>query len=130
MLATAAILPAYSMNIMAQETAAPQRQKYKELTFPKTVHDFGEVSWKDGALKCSFTLTNNSQDTLDIYAAISSCECTDVEWTRTPIAPGGKGTVSATYANEDGAYPFDKTVTVYTSAQKKPFVLHLKGVVK
>ena len=130
MLATAAILPAYSMNIMAQETAAPQRQKYKELTFPKTVHDFGEVSWKDGALKCSFTLTNNSRDTLDIYAAISSCGCTDVEWTRTPIAPGGKGTVSATYANEDGAYPFDKTVTVYTSAQKKPFVLHLKGVVK
>lgn len=100
------------------------------VTFDKTVHDFGEVSWKDGALKCNFTLTNNSQDTLDIYAAISSCGCTDVEWTRTPIAPGGKGTVSATYANEDGAYPFDKTVTVYTSAQKKPFVLHLKGVVK
>ena len=44
MLATAAILPAYSMNITAQETAAPQRQKYKELTFPKTVHDFGTFS--------------------------------------------------------------------------------------
>lgn len=100
------------------------------VTFDKMVHDFGEVSWEDGELSCTFTLTNNSEEPLEIYAVISSCGCTAVKWTREPIEPGKKGTIEATYANEDGPYPFDKSITVYTSSQKKPFILHLRGVVK
>ena len=38
-------------------------------------------------------------------------------------------TVTATYTNDEGPYPFDKSLTVYTSAQKKPIVLHLRGTV-
>lgn len=98
--------------------------------FDKTVHDFGEVSMSDGELSCTFTLTNESADTLDIYAVVSSCGCTNVSWTREPIAPGGTGTVTATYTNDEGPYPFDKALTVYTSAQKKPVILHLKGTVR
>lgn len=98
--------------------------------FDKTVHDFGTIQPKDGPQTCTFTLTNGSEEDLSIFAVVSSCGCTDVKWTRTAIAPGAKGTVVATYTNEDGPYPFDKTLTVYTSAQKKPIVLHIKGVVK
>ena len=60
---------------------------------------------------------------------VSSCGCTGAEWTRESIAPGESGEVSATYTNDEGPYPFDKILTVYTSAQKKPVLLHLKGVV-
>ena len=91
--------------------------------------DCGQTTYQSPAT-AEFEVKNKSNRAVRIVDVRTSCGCTDVEWTRTPIAPGGKGTVSATYANEDGAYPFDKTVTVYTSAQKKPFVLHLKGVVK
>ncbi len=98
--------------------------------FDKTVHDFGQVSTKDGPLTATFTLTNTGDEPLTIFAVVSTCNCTRVEWTREEIAPGGQGTVTASYTNDEGPYPFDKTLTVYTSAQKKPVILHMKGVVK
>ncbi len=99
-------------------------------SFDKTVHDFGQVSQSAGPLTCTFTLTNSSDEPLNIFAVVSSCGCTEVSWTRETIQPGGTGTVSATYSNDEGPTYFDKTLSVYTSAQKKAMILHLKGVVK
>ena len=96
----------------------------------RTVYDFGEVSMDDGALNCEFTLTNISDRPLTILAVISSCGCTGVEWTRTSIAPGEKGVIKASYSNDEGPYPFDKTLTVYITDVKKPVILHLRGEVK
>lgn len=100
------------------------------LNFDKTVHDFGQVSQNAGPLTCTFTVTNSSDEPLTIFAVVSSCGCTEVKWTRETISPGGKGSVTATYSNDEGPTYFDKTLTVYTSAQKKPVILHLKGIVK
>ncbi len=98
--------------------------------FDRTVHDFGQVSESDGPLSCTFTVTNDSGEPLSIFAVVSSCGCTKVSWTREAIQPGGKGEISATYSNDEGPTYFDKKLTVYTSAQKKPIILHMKGVVK
>ena len=38
--------------------------------------------------------------------------------------------ITATYDNTDGAFPFDKTLTVYVSGISKPVILHLRGVVR
>lgn len=93
------------------------------------VHDFGDVSVEDGSLSCSFEIKNIGTKPLLILSAVSSCGCTEAEWTREPIAPGKSGKVSATYNNDYGPYPFDKTITVYVSEMKKPIVLHLRGSV-
>lgn len=95
--------------------------------FDRTVYDFGEISIKDGPQKCSFTMTNISEEDVLIFSAITSCGCTRPEWPRTAIKPGEKGTITITYTNDEEPSVFDKTVTVYTSAQKKPFVLHIRG---
>ena len=100
------------------------------IQFDKTVHDFGEISTKAGKQTCTFTVTNDSEDDLSILAVVPSCGCTDVEWPRETIAPGKSGKITATYSNDEGTGTFDKTLTVYTSAQKKPVILHLKGSVK
>ncbi len=100
------------------------------LNFDKTVHDFGQVTTSAGPLTCTFTVTNSSGEPLTIFAVVSSCGCTEVKWTRETIAPGAKGSITATYSNDEGPTYFDKTLTVYTSAQKKPVILHLKGIVK
>lgn len=92
----------------------------------KTVHDFGDILVSDGPVSVVFTATNISGKPMVIYNVVSSCGCTDVEWTRQPIKAGEKGTIKATY-NNDGAYPFDKTLTVYFSGVKQPVVLRLKG---
>lgn len=99
------------------------------VSFDTKVHDFGTVSIKDGPLKCSFELTNISDEPTVIFAVVSSCGCTDVKWTRESIPAGGKGTIEATYSNDEGPYPFDKVLTVYIKDAAKPVTLHLRGSV-
>lgn len=98
--------------------------------FDKTVHDFGEVSVKDGALHCTFVLTNTGDKPLEIHAVVTTCDCASAKWTKESIAPGESGKIEITYENNEGPYPFDKLFRVYTSAQQKPVALHVKGVVK
>ena len=109
--------------LLAAALAAP-------IQFDKTVHDFGEISTKAGKQTCTFTVINDADEELSIFAVVPSCGCTDVVWTREAIAPGAKGEIKATYSNDEGTGTFDKTLTVYTSAQKTPVILHLKGSVK
>ncbi len=96
--------------------------------FDSTTHDFGDVMLSDGALSCSFNVRNISDKPMAIYSVVSSCGCTNVEWTREPIKAGASGTIKATYSNDEGPYPFDKTLTVYISNVSKPVTLRLRGV--
>lgn len=94
----------------------------------KTVHNFGDVLMSDGPVSCSFTLKNVSGKAIAIQSVVSSCGCTDVNWTKSPIAAGKTGKVTATYSNDEGPYPFDKDLTVYVSGLSKPVILKLRGV--
>ena len=94
----------------------------------RTVFDFGDFLVSDGPKTCSFTVTNKGKEPLTILEVISSCGCTGATWTHDPIPQGGTGTITATYKNEDGPIPFDKTLTVYFSSLEKPVLLHLRGV--
>ena len=126
--------PASEYTAPVQELAAsmeaePVEEPVAVITWDKTVHDFGDVSVTDGPLSCSFTLTNTGSEPIAIFEVVSSCGCTDVKWTKEPVQPGKTGNISATYKNEDGPMPFDKTLTVYLSGVKRPVILRLRGVV-
>ena len=95
--------------------------------FDKTVHDFGDILVSDGPVSATFTAENVSGSNMVIYNVVSSCGCTDVTWTREPVKPGESGKVKATYKNDEGGYPFDKTLTVYVSGLKQPVILRLRG---
>ena len=121
----------YCMAILVSLSLSPllhsQEQVGNGLEIDRTVHDFGDIMLDSGPVSCTFTVTNNSGKPAVIYNVSSSCGCTDVKWTREPIRPGGKGTISATYSNDEGPYPFDKSLTVYFSDVKKPLILKLRG---
>ncbi len=93
----------------------------------KTVHDFGDILVTDGPQRCTFRLRNTGDSPLTILEVVTSCGCTDAEWTRDEIPPQGTGTISVTYKNGDGPIPFDKTLTVYLTRPKKPLLLHIRG---
>ena len=95
--------------------------------FDSTVHDFGRVNTKDGAVSCTFNVTNTGDGPLNIFAVTTTCCCTNVTWTRKEIAPGQSGTIDVTYSNDEGPYPFDKTLNVYLSDMDRPVILHVKG---
>ncbi len=115
--------------IFATVNADAQSKIDDKVSIDKVIHDFGDIYVTDGPVSCTFTITNTGSTNMVILSVVPSCGCTEAEWTREPIAPGKKGTISTTYKNEDGPYPFDKTLTVYFSDVKKPAVLHLRGSV-
>ena len=131
---SAGAAPAQADALPLQETAPlpaaqPQGSRDGGVVFDKMVHDFGDVSVADGPLSCRFTLQNKGSEDVVIFEVASSCGCTDVHWTRKPIPPGGSGIIEATYKNEDGDMPFDKTLSVYVTGAARPVILHLRGIV-
>ena len=97
-------------------------------SFDRTVHDFGKIDIRDGAVSCSFEVTNISKESINILAVVTSCGCTSATWTRTDIAPAAKGTIEVTYKNDEGPYPFDKALSVYISGMERPVIIHVKGI--
>lgn len=93
----------------------------------KTVHDWGDVTVNDGALSCTFTVENVSEKPQTITMVTKTCGCTKVSWPLEPLAPGEKGEIKAVFDNDQGPYPFDKTLNVYFEGVKKPMILHLRG---
>lgn len=112
-------------TVQVEETLAETTQ----ISWDKTVHDFGDIAVTDGAVSCTFTFTNDGEEPIYIYEVASSCGCTGVTFKREAVKPGESGTISATYKNEDGPGAFDKTLTVYVSGLRRPVILRLRGVV-
>ena len=121
-MAFAAALMLFCMEASAQEKIADG------LEIDKFVHNFGDILLDSGPVSCTFTLTNTGSKPVVIYSVSTSCGCTNVDWTKEPLMPGKKGKISVTYSNDEGPYPFDKTLTVYISDVKKPVLLKIRGV--
>ena len=100
-----------------------------QVKFDRTLHDFGDVTVADGPLVCTFTFTNQGKTDALVTSVVSSCGCTGVKWTRAVVHPGEKGSVTATYSNDEGPGSFDKVLTVYVKDAKKPQILHIRGIV-
>lgn len=98
------------------------------LEVDKMVHNFGNILLGSGPVSCTFTVRNISDKPAVIYNVASTCGCTDVQWTKEPLLPGKTGTVGVTYSNDEGPYPFDKTLTMYVSDIKKPVLLKIRGI--
>lgn len=96
--------------------------------FDRTVHDFGDILLTDGEKQCEFTLTNIGKEPIVINRVITSCGCTEPTWTKQPIKPGETGVIDITFKNDQGPYPFNKTITTYISGLSKPVILRIKGV--
>lgn len=104
------------------------QERYGDAEFDRLTHNFGDILIEDGAVSCSFTVKNVGSKPIAVYSVVSSCGCTNVKWTKEPIMPGKTGTISATYSNDEGPYPFDKTLSAYVSGVEKPVVLRIRGI--
>ena len=118
-----------TMAVVPDDGTEDGAQVGEVVEFDKTVHDFGDISIDDGAQTCVFTVKNVGKEPIAIYEVVTSCGCTDAQWTREPIQSGKTGTITGTYKNEDGPVPFDKTLTVYIAGVGKPVILRMRGLV-
>lgn len=95
---------AFSAMLFAQKTAADVAK------FASETIDLGKIKQGIPAV-ATFTVTNVGTEPLIIEQANPTCGCTMGDYTKTPIAPGKTGTITATY-NAAAANHFDKHLTV------------------
>ena len=116
----------------SQDSKAPAKTVYTgtgaEIEFEKKVVDFGTL--KVGDVKVvTVTYKNIGKKPLILDDVISSCDCTEVEWSKAPVMPGKTGTIKATYtAKNEGL--ISKRITVLSNANTDRVILQLKGEVK
>jgi hypothetical protein len=113
-----------ALTIQAQDKPATPQDS---IVFAATTHDYGTiVQSSDGS--CIFAFTNKGKAPIVLNDVKASCGCTVPEWTRTPVAPGEKGSIKVTY-NTNNVGAFTKSITVNSNAINSPLVLIIKGTV-
>ena len=87
------------------------------LSANKSMHNFGQVEWKQ-PVTANYTITNTGDKPLVLSNITTSCACTDVNWTKTPIAPGAKGDISVTF-DAEALGRFDRSIVVYSNSNPR-----------
>jgi hypothetical protein len=115
-----AIVTIYSYNGVCQDPTSSMKIPVKDYNFGVLKEEAGEASY-------GFEIVNEGNSPLIITRVSTSCGCTTPEWTKEPIAPGGKGFVKAIYDPKGRPGPFNKTITVYTNSVPSGTVLSIRG---
>lgn len=105
-------LAAVSVTVVAQP----------RFTSNTEMHSFGQIEWKH-PVTTQYTITNTGDQPLVLTEVEPDCACSIAQWTKTPIAPGAKGTVNVTFDAKALGH-FNKSVAIYTNAQ--PHLVYLK----
>lgn len=99
-----------------------------DIKFDKTTYNFGSFSEVSPTVTATFEFTNVGNAPLVIHQAVASCGCAVPDYTKEPVMPGKKGTLTVTY-NGEGKLPgtFKKSVTVRTNAKTEMVRLYIQG---
>lgn len=115
----------FLFNILFAVVLVAQAQP--KITFDKNVQELGYVLWRN-PVTITYNFTNTGDKPLVISKVTSSCGCTEVDWTKSPIPAGGKGTVTAVFDAEAIGH-FYKEVGIYCNASYRPIYLEFNGEV-
>ena len=93
----------------------------------RDTYHFGQIEWQK-PVSVDFQITNTGDKPLVLSNVTVSCACAVVDWTKTPIAPGNKGTITATF-DAKALGRFHKSIGVYSNATPNLVYLHFVGEV-
>ncbi|HEY4789500.1 MAG TPA: DUF1573 domain-containing protein [Bacteroidales bacterium] len=105
------------------------QQRTATIVFNEESFDFGKINESDGPVSHIFSFTNTGTVPLLIQNAQPSCGCTTPDWTKQPVMPGAKGFIKATFDPSGRPGTFEKSVTVYSNADRSNVVLRFSGAV-
>ena len=99
------------------------------ITFSSTSHNFGTLNELDGIKTHTFEFMNNGGQALVLTDVVTSCGCTVPEWSKAPVAPGGKGTLVVSFDPKGSPGAFRKSITVKSNAREGAVTLYIVGLV-
>lgn len=115
------------LNTASALKLSPAPDGIAKMAWEQESFDFGSLNVGDEA-SYTFIVKNTGDADLELTSVKPSCSCTVADYTKTAIAPGETGFVTASYSTKKVGV-FSKTVTVQTNAETGPIVLRLRGEV-
>jgi hypothetical protein len=107
------------------------------IKFEQTTIDFGNIKEDDGKVSGKFEFTNTGNQDLLLTSVKPGCGCTAADYTKTPVAPGEKGFIVATYNPYNRPGSFNKNIKVNTNEPKfdgnenaPSYMIYIKGNVE
>lgn len=103
-------------------------KKRPEIKFEKTTINLGTFCMDEPVRKCVFRFTNTGNAKLVINYVHPSCGCTNVEWPKDFISPGGTGEIKVTY-DGNGKMPgkFKRSIQVFTNCKDDMARIFIQG---
>jgi hypothetical protein len=97
-------------------------------SWDKNEHDFGGTVMHQKPASANFTITNNGKNPVTISEVAPTCGCTSPKYTKEPIKPGEKGTVTLTYDAKITGFFTKNAIVKLNDGQK--YILTIKGEVQ
>ena len=104
-----------------------QLQAQPRVQFEQQTQELGTLLWQSPK-SVTFKFTNKGTQALRIKNVRTDCGCTQAQWPKTSIEPGGSGEISVTYDAELLGH-FNKGIAVYTNLDSVPYKLNVIGQV-
>ncbi len=99
----------------------------EKLRFEPSVWNFGTILETDGRVSHTFTAENVGSEPLVILDVVTSCGCTVPEFSRQPILPGARTSITVTFDPTNRPGTFDKELWVYSTQRKRIATLTIRG---
>jgi hypothetical protein len=97
------------------DTAASKPVPRARISFKETVHDFGTIAQGE-KVSYTFDYTNTGAVPLVLSNVQTTCGCTASQWSRTPLAPGKTGKLSASFDSKGKVGRQNKVITIFSNA--------------
>lgn len=93
------------------KVVVPAQAPVAEITFSNDTIHLGTLT-KGAKAPMVFSFTNTGNTDLEIEI-VTTCKCTSIDWPRTPIAPGARAEIRATYdTTNEPLGPVRKTLDI------------------
>jgi hypothetical protein len=99
------------------------------ITLDNDIYDFGVVS-EGEKVKHVYNFTNTGKSPLILSNVSASCGCTTPEYSKHPINPGEKGSVTVVFDSQNQVGIQQKIISILSNAEPSQTILQLKGEVK
>lgn len=99
-----------------------------KIKFTQPKQNFGFVK-KGEKITLNYEFVNEGDQPLIVSEGKAECSCTTVTWTKEPVTPGQKGTVTVIFDTAPTYDRQDRVVQVLSNDPKSPARIRFKGVV-
>ncbi len=113
--------------VLATAFTVLRAQSVSPVRFDDTAWNFGRISEDGGKVKNTYTFTNVSPAPVVVDEVVTTCGCAVASFSREPVMPGRKGSITVTFDPRGLTSSVNKTIKVSYNGGSSMSTLSLRG---